>query len=61
MKVGAVKVYSDIPYPWIKKSKLQQIYEGTKDKIKDTYNFIKEKFSSKNKENEQDNELYERE
>lgn len=58
---GRVTAFSDIPYPAVKKSKFEQIYDNAKGKVKAMFSAIKNRFSSKNQEQVKENEEDERE
>ncbi len=61
---GMVTAYSDIPYPEVKKSKYEQIYDKAKGKIKGMLSAIKNKLNIKDKEQDKEevneNEIDER-
>ena len=63
-KNGMVTAFSDIPYPEVKKSKFEQIYDKAKGKIKGMLSAIKNKLNTKDKEQDKEevneNEIDER-
>lgn len=57
---GRVTAFSDIPYPAVQKSKIEQIYENAKGKINGIFSAIKNRFNSKNQDQVKENEENER-